>query len=330
MDRKELAPQTGGDFPTLSMPDVYDVTIVGGGPAGLSAALVLARCRRKVLVLDAGKPRNRWSRSMHGYLSRDGVPPSHFNELCRRDLNNYKTVDFVCVEVRDVEITEDGRFITSTADGMKYLSRKILLATGVVDDLPQLEGFEELYGRSVHHCPYCDGYEWRDKGIAVYGKCGDGFGLVQEMTAWTRDLVLITDGPCELDTGRLKHLAKMNIELIETPIARLEGTDGYLKTIHFADGRSLARDAMFFCTGQKLASEHLAQKLGCRMDEKGCIWTGHLETTNIEGVYCAGDASKNAQLVIVAAAEGAQAAVSINKSLTGEYKEVKSRVPTEI
>ncbi len=327
MTKDDLAPQTTVNFPSLGNPDAYDVLIVGGGPAGLSGALVLGRCRRKVLVVDAGEPRNRWSKSMHGYLSRDGMNPCELLAVCRKELETYRTVEIIQGKAVDVCKTQDGRFITILENGSRYMSRKLLFATGVVDEIPKIEGLLDLYGTSVHHCPYCDGYEWRDRRVAVYAKEMKGFGTVQELTAWTRDLVLCTDGPSGLDDDKRRYLNEMRIELREDPVARLEGAEGKLQSIVFQDGTRLERDALFFVTGHSLACD-IALQLGCRLTEEGCVWTGQHEATDVEGVYCAGDASCNVQMVIIAAAEGAQAAVSINRCLTGEYKEHKQvKVP---
>ena len=208
-------------------------------------------------------------------------------------------------------------------DGRRYLARKVLLATGVVDELPQLDGLDELYGSSVHHCPICDGYEWRDKRIAVYGKNCTGFGLVQEMTAWSRDLLLLTDGPCDFDAGQISYLNSMRIIVKQERVTRLEGEGEKLRAVHFEDGTRIERDALFFSTGQSLHTRELPVRLGCQITEKESVWVGDFEMTCVEGIYCCGDASRNAQLVIVAAAEGAVAAVAINKALTMEYKEAK-------
>jgi len=322
MATDDLAPQTAINFPSLTNPDAYDVVIVGGGPAGLSAALTLGRCRRKVLVVDAGEPRNRFSRHMHAYLSRDGMNPKEFLAECRRQLETYTTVELVTGRAVDACKTGDGRFVTVLEDGSRYLSRKLLLATGVVDELPTIDGVNELYGTSVHHCPYCDGYEWRDKRIVVYGKGEKGFGAVQELTAWSRELVLCTDGKSTLDEGKRRYLNDMRITIREEEVSRLVGNNGLLERLEFENGDSLPCDALFFVT-DKHQSSNLAVKLGCTLTDQGCVWTGDFEATHVEGLYCAGDASKNAQLVIVAASEGTQAAVSINRSLTGEYKEAK-------
>src|SRR5215210_562669 len=193
-------------FSTLML----DVLIVGGGPAGLSAALMLGRCRRQVLVCDSGHPRNEASHAMHGFLTRDGMPPADFLELAREELKTYGTVTVRSVTVTSAECKE-GAFVTTLETGEQLRSRKLLIATGVRDNVPELEGIKELYGRSVFHCPYCDGWEIRDQPIAIYGQGERGYGLALELTAWSRDLVLCTDGPSGLERRKVKRLQRNGI-----------------------------------------------------------------------------------------------------------------------
>jgi thioredoxin reductase len=295
---------------------MLDVVIVGAGPAGLSAALVLGRCRRRVLVCDAGHPRNAASRALHGFLTRDGIEPAEFLRLGREQLGPYETIELRHTKVTEAHRLASGFEVTLTS-GERVSSRKLLLATGVVDDVPAIEGLAELYGRSVFHCPYCDGWEERDQPVAVYGRGESGLGLALELLLWSHDLVLCTDGPSGLSEGDLKRLERHDIKLREDPIVRLEGSNGTLERIVFANGESLARNAMFFSSSQRQSSD-LAQKLGCEFTEQGCVDTGDYETTKVPGLYVAGDASRLVQFVIVAASEGAQAAVAINKELIKE------------
>jgi thioredoxin reductase len=192
-----------------------------------------------------------------------------------------------------------------------------LLATGVVDEIPDIEGIRELYGKSVHHCPYCDGWEWRDQPIAVYGRAEAATALALGLTVWTDDVVLCTNGPDGLSADELERLGQAGIEVREEPVVRLEGRDGLLEQIIFSEGDTLPRRALFFCSGQHQHS-HLAKKLGADFNAKGTVDTGHGEITNVPGLYVAGDASKDVQFVIVAAAEGAEAGVAINKALLKE------------
>ena len=296
---------------------MYDVIIVGAGPAGLSAALILGRCRRSVLVCDNGHPRNAASRAIHGYLTRDGFPPREFLRVSREDIQQYTTVVFRDVTVAAAECRSDGRFHVTLEDGEIVFSRKLLIATGVRDHLPQVDGLRDLYGTSVFHCPYCDGWEVRDQPLAVYGKGEKGYGLSLELTAWTSDLLLCTDGPSEIDQAKLERLARNGVRVREEPVRRLVGHDGTLERIVFDSGPDEARRALFFTTGQYQHSP-LAIQLGCEFNEKGTVRTGRYETTHLSGLYVCGDASRAVQWVIVAASEGAEAAFAINTDLIKE------------
>ena len=296
---------------------MYDVIIVGAGPAGSSAALMLGRSRRRVLVCDSGKPRNAASHALHGYLTRDGIAPADFRRLAREELRQYD-----CVEIRDVEVAAaacapDGRFHVTLETGEHFESRKLLIATGVVDNLPDIPGMRELYGRSVFHCPYCDGWEVRDRPIAIYGRGERGYGLSLELIGWSRDLVLCADGPCGLEDDQRARLERNGIRLREDRVVRLDARDGRLERIVFDKGDPLSRAALFFTTGQYQHSA-LAIRLGCEFNEKGTVRTGKYESTHLPGLYVAGDASRAVQWVVVAAAEGAEAAFAINTDLLKE------------
>jgi thioredoxin reductase len=301
---------------------MYDVIVIGAGPAGLSAALMLGRCRRRVLVCDTGKPRNAAARALHGFLSRDGLPPLELLRIAREQMRQYETV-----ELRDVEVTaaecRASRFHVSLADGSELQSRKLLIATGVVDHLPDIPGLQELYGKSVFHCPYCDAWELRDRPLAIYGRGERGLGLSLELTGWSRDLVLCTDGPAEIPAEGLARLDRHGVKVREEHLVRLDGIAAADKSaadtirIVFASGEPLVRSAVFFTTGQTQQSE-LASRLGCAMTEKGTVWTGKYEATHLPGLFVAGDASRAVQWAIVAAAEGAEAAFAINTDLLKE------------
>lgn len=292
---------------------MYDVIVVGAGPAGLSAALMLGRCRRRVLICDTGRPRNAASHALHGFLTRDGIPPRDFLALARADLQQYDNVELRDVEVVDA-LCRESRFEVALATGERVCSRKLLLATGVVDNVPEIEGIRDLYGRSVFHCPYCDGWEVRDQPLAIYGRGERGLGLSLELTVWSRDLVLCTDGPAGIEPADLARLSQQRIPVREDRIRRLEGADGILQHVVFEDGSRLARRALFFTTGQSQRSDLLG-RLGCEFNDKGTVRTGKYESTHLPGLFVAGDASRAVQWVIVAAAEGAEAAFAINTDL---------------
>jgi thioredoxin reductase len=294
----------------------YDSIIVGGGPAGLSTALMLGRCRRRVLVCDSGQYRNAAARAVWGYLTRDGTSPAELVRLGRSELERYGCVTLQEVEVQDVARLEHG-FIITLPDGTQLTTRNVLLATGVVDELPAIEGVEAFYGASVHHCPYCDGWEQRDKPIAVYGRGHAAAAFTLEMTQWSRDLVLCTDGPASLDDVDRLRLARLGIPVREERIARLEGADGQLERVVFTSGDSLPRQVLFVSTPQHHRSA-FARRLGCQFTPQGSVMTTEHEATCVPGLFVAGDASRREQSAIVAAAEGVLAAIAINTQLNAE------------
>jgi thioredoxin reductase len=294
---------------------MWDVIVVGGGPAGLSAALVLARCARSVLVFDDGQPRNAVSRAVHGYLTQDGVDPATFLRRARREVQRYPSVRLRCERV-DHARTRDGGFEVCARHAW-HAARKLLLATGVRDELPPLPGIETLFGRSAFPCPYCDGWEQRGRPVAVYGAGERGLKLALSLTAWTRDLVLFSDGPLGLEEAERQRLARNQIELCETPVAELEGKAGRLEAVRLADGRRIPREALFFNTPSLLRSR-LLDELGCPWSEEQGVFTDDYEATGVPGLFAAGNLLRDVQLVSVAAAEGARAAFGINLALTQE------------
>jgi thioredoxin reductase len=277
---------------------------------------MLGRCRRRVLVCDTGAPRNRWSHAVHGFLTRDGTPPSTLIELARDELRRYDTVELCAARVTDAEPVPDG-FVVRCEGGREIRCRKLLLATGVIDELPAIPGIEAFYGRSVHHCPYCDGWEWRDQPIASYGREEHGAVLALGLSVWSQDIVVCTDGPAQLSARTSQRLRSRGIRVREERVVRLEGQAGLLERIVFEVGAPEPRRALFFATGQHQASE-LPARLGCRFTEQGAVATGKCEATNVRGLYVCGDASKEAQFVVVAAAEGAEAGMAINQALLEE------------
>ena len=291
----------------------YDTVVIGGGPAGLSAALVLGRCVRSVLVCDSGNYRNARSLALHCYMGHDGIAPSELLDRSRKQLEPYDSIVVERVAVGSLDRDGDA-FIVHFEESDPVRAKTLLVATGVVDEVPQIDGIEPLYGRSVHVCPYCDGWEHRDAPVAVYGRGEKGAGLALLLRQWTHDLVLCTDGPAELSILDQSRLHRRGIVTNEAPIERLDGKDGCLTAVRFKDGNRLLRKALFFNTGQHPRSP-LLKKLGCRFEDNGGVDCDDDGATSVPGVYVAGDVSRDVQLVIIAAAEGARAALAINKAL---------------
>jgi thioredoxin reductase len=256
----------------------------------------------------------------HGYLTRDGIAPDTLLALARAELAPYPTVQYRRLCVEDASRSGDA-FELRLEGGERVRSRTVLVATGVVDTLPPVEGLAPLWGRSVHHCPYCDGWERRDSPIAAYGAGASGARLALKLRQWSADVVWCADGNAELDEDLRTQLAAAGVVVRPEPVRRLEGRDGRLERIVFEEGSSVERSALFIHTEPRQASS-LAERLGCRLNPKGTVETRAAERTEVPGVFVAGDASKDAQFVIVAAAEGVEAAVAIDNLLSKLDREV--------
>lgn len=292
-----------------------DVAIVGGGPAGLSAALMLGRCRRRVVVFDAGEQRNLPARAIHGYLSRDGIAPAELLRIARGEAARYPTVDLRAGRVREVS-GRRGAFEVRTESGERVIARRVLLATGVADLVPDIDGLAGLFGRSVHHCPHCDAYEYTGRPIAVYGRGPAGIDSALAMLAWTDTVTLLTDGD-PLDEAARDQCVDDGLAVRTERIARLVPRDGRLERIELAGGPPVEAAALFLVTGQRQQCT-LAKELGCDIAPDGTVITDKHETTRVPGIYVAGDANTGEQTVGVAAAEGTLAAVKIHASLWDE------------
>jgi thioredoxin reductase len=296
--------------------DVVDVVVVGGGPAGLSAALMLGRCCREVIVFDAGRPRNAVARGVHGFLSREGTPPAELLAIAREQLGRYDTVELRRAAVRDARRTPHG-FVVTPAEGPEVACRKLVLATGVVDELPDIPGVADLWGRSVFPCPYCDAYELRGRPLGVLGGGEPAATLARVLTTWSDEVTVFTGVPEQIDDQLLARLRERGVRFAGERVLGLEAHDGSLVRVRLEGRGPVACQALFVSGGQHQRSPLIA-RLGCDIGERGTVETGKCESTNVPGLFVVGDASHDAQLVVVAAAEGAQAACEINRSLSRE------------
>jgi thioredoxin reductase len=302
--------------------DPWDVLVVGGGPAGLSAALMLGRCRRRVLVCDSGPKRNRASHALHGFLTRDGTAPAELLRIARAQLRPYATV-----ERRQARVTglrrRGGLFEATLSRGRPVSARRVLLATGVVDELPRWPGLPRFYGRSVFHCPYCDGWEFRERRLAAWGRTPATAGLALKLTSWSRRVTLLTGGGYRLAPALRARLRKCFVEVREEPVARLAGRAGALERVVLAAGTPVACDALFLTVPWRQACD-LFRPLGCRLTRGGAVMATRRSRTHAHGVYAAGDASVDSHLAVVAASEGARAAIAIHEELLDEDLETES------
>ncbi len=299
--------------------ELQDVIIIGGGPAGLNAAVVLGRCRRKVLLFDTGKQRNLSSHGMHNYLTRDGILPADFLRVSHEEIKKYG-VRFLYKKVVQARKNADDLFVVRDEEGTVYYAKKMLIATGLADNLPEIEGFKEMYGQSVFHCPYCDGWEVRDKKLGVYARNKNGSELALALKGWSDEVTLYTDGKNKVQPMQRAQLEANGIPVINLRVARLEGKDGQLEKIVFKDGTAADCDALFFVNGYTQQC-NLAETFDCEVSKKGVVITNRFQQTNTPGLYVAGDADKDMHFVVVAAAEGAKAGVIINKELQKEITE---------
>lgn len=296
--------------------ELLDVIIVGGGPAGLNAAVVLGRCHRRVLVFDTEQYRNRYSHGMHNYLTRDDILPGDFIKIARQEIQKYG-IQLFNKKVVKGQKNKDGNFEVRDVDGGVHYAKKLLIATGLTDNLPEVEGFKELYGTSIFHCPYCDAWEVTDKRIGVYAKNKNGTELALSLKAWSQHVTLYTDGVNKLKPREKEELAANDIPVEMKKLSKVVGNNGQLEKIVFKNGEEQECDALFFVNGY---TQHcnLAETFDCEMNRKGVIVTNRFQQTPTPGLYVAGDADKDMHLVVVAAAEGAKAATIINKELQKE------------
>ena len=292
----------------------WDCIIVGAGPAGLNAALVLGRARWRVLVLDNGSPRNYATHEMHGVLGHDGLDPAELRARGRAELARYG-VQVVPLEVQDAEVLDGA--VRVTCAGRSELTRTVLLATGMLDELPDIPGFADVWGTSAHTCPYCDGFEHRDERLAVLAAGDRGEHLAVLLRQWSDDVVLLSNGPHNLAADQLARVQAVGVPVIETPVVRLDSDDGRLRHVQLDDGQTLDRDALFFYVGWRLRND-VARTLGCELRHDGSIAVDANQATTIDRVYAAGNCSEPRALVPAAAGSGTTAAVAINARLSFE------------
>ena len=294
----------------------HDVIIIGGSYAGLSAAMALGRALRNVLVIDHGKPCNRYTPHSHNFLTQDGEEPALIAAKAKQQVVQYPTIHFL--NAKAIEASQVGHsFQIATQEGNVYNASKLLFATGLKDILPAISGFEDCWGKSILHCPYCHGYEVRHQPTGIFANGDAGFELVKLIHNWTKDLVLFTNGPSTLNTEQLRLVAQYAIPVIEKPIEAIAHENGYIQKILFKDQSTYAVKALY---ARPTLEQHckLPVALGCELNEQGLLKVDIMQRTSIKGVFAAGDNASFARSVSMAVATGTMAGAALNKELIDE------------
>jgi len=297
----------------MSLP-LYDVAIVGGGPAGLTAAMWLGRYLRKVVLVDSGDPRNWQTRGINGYLGLPNVTPAALRGAGRDEARRYGAalIDG-CVD--SIARVDDERFRLTLESGDTLESKRLLLAYGVKDIWPDIPGLERIYGSTAYHCPDCDGHETRGKKTVVIGVGRRAVGLALALSTWTRELVVCTNGhDPELTEPLMAQLDALNIPVLASRVKCALHTDRALHALELEDGMQLDCERLFFSIGHYPADD-LAQRLGCERDDERCVNVDEHFHTSVRNVYAAGDITPGTQIALAAAAGGARAAIAIHHSL---------------
>jgi thioredoxin reductase len=297
---------------------LYDTVIVGGGPGGLSAALALGRARKRVLLCDSGPRRNAAAEHIHNFITRDGTPPDEFRRIGRQQLATYPNVETRDVRVESISGTRGAFQVRLTSGNVE--ARRILLCTGMVDEMLPIEGFREFWGRGIFQCPYCHGWEVQDRRWGYLGKAADAahflpFSLMAR--AWTRDLVVFSGDTFEVPSEARVTLDAAGIRLVTARVVRLLGQDQRLEAVELADGTQVACEVLFTHPPQQQVE--LVRQLGLALGDDGFVQVDAMKReTSVPGIYAAGDLTTRMQGAIHAAASASQAAAAINAELTME------------
>lgn len=296
---------------------MLDCAVIGGGPAGLNASLVLGRSRRKTVLFDDDKPRNSVTKESHGFITRDGINPSELRRIARAELGNYS--DVTIIEQRVGKVMKDHqRFTIETEAGDVYHAKKVILATGLKETFPEINSLKQYYGTSVFSCPFCDGWELRDRPLAVIAENTRAFHMAKVVYNWSSDLIVCTNGNKVLSINDKTILENKGISVYEQKISSLIGEDGYLKKISFEDGITVRREGGFVVAEMGQAST-IGEELGCEFTDQGAIITDATGRTNVEGLFACGDTSIIApSQLIIAAAAGSKTAIGVNAALFEE------------
>jgi len=291
----------------------FDVIIIGGSYAGLAAAMSLGRALIKTLIIDNGNPCNRQTPHSHNFLTNDGKTPAEIATLAKRQVSNYDSVSFLNDTAINAERTSNG-FKIHVAGGENFETKKLIFATGIKDTLPPIKGFSECWGISVLHCPYCHGYEIRNKRTGIFGNGVTGFEFAKLISNWTNDLTIFTNGDSSFSTDQKNKLHTHQIKIIENKIERLDHSNGYVNRILFKDGSVLPIDAIY---APSPFEQHckIPETLGCELTDEGYIKTDQFHETTIKDVFAIGDNATKTRTVANAVAMGNHAGMTLSKKM---------------
>lgn len=295
---------------------MFDAIIVGGGPAGLNAALMLGRARKKAVVLDEGRPRNAVTREAHGFLTRDGIPPGELRRLAKEQIARYPGITFIEDTAQSVT-GKDGDFQIATAQGLTLRSKKLLFAVGMKDRPLNIPGLPEVYGKSAFVCPYCDGWELRDEPLVIITRGAEAMHFIPLISGWTDRFTLCTNGPDGLTDAEREDLRRHGVPFHDAPIRSIESEEGIVRQVVLEDGTAIPCRGIFFRPDLTIGSD-LPQTLGCQVTEAGSVIVDEFGKTNVPGVFSAGDAVTMRHQAIAAASSGAMAAAALNNELNLE------------
>ena len=291
----------------------FEVIIIGGSFAGLSAAMSLGRALRNVLIIDSGAPCNRQTPHSHNFITQDGKTPKQISTLAKEQVSQYKTVTFYEGTAANAIKKENGFEIKTQADDLFY-SKKLIVATGLKEIMPDLKGFAACWGISVIHCPYCHGYEVRNEKTGILGNGDPGFEFARLVSNWTKDLKLYTNGKSTLTEEQTEKLKKHNIAVVETEIRSFEHKNGYAQNIVFNDNSKTTITVIY---ARPALTQHsdIASLIGCELTEQGRIKVDTSQLTTISGVFACGDCSNSSRDIALAVSSGTIAGGTCNKEL---------------
>ena len=294
----------------------FEVIIIGGSYAGLSAAMALGRSLRRVLIIDGGLPCNRQTPHAHNFITHDGEKPREIAKTAKGEVLKYETVSFL----EDTAIAGEkagDRFTIVTRSGKVFHAKNLIFATGIKDTMPDIKGFAECWGISVVHCPYCHGYEFRAKKNGIFANGARGYHLASMVNNLTDQVTLLTNGKPDFTDEQNIKLKQHNIAIVETAVKEIEHEDGFIKRVIFSDGNSRPFDALYAALPFTQHSD-IPASLGCEFTEHGHIKVGTFQETNISGVYACGDNSNMMRALSLAVSSGGSAGAMVNAKLIEE------------